>query len=279
MNVLIEGFTFPGVESAAGVALGNYLGVEEFMDFVLGRDGATLRLFSNIAFLLSRSVPGETTRMAICVIEKFVGQSADRLFAHPHIELITAGLINCMHDVDKKDYEAYCILTDMLKHPAASKVVLAGSNVSKMIQASGEILSSKRSAPLLRAACCDLLLALADATEPSIILLAAPEVVPKVVAGLCATKIGKKLLDNLIPLLQWKPELVSEVSLAYKRVWVSTQIRRARVKEREAKVSRNRRLVGAGSQGVGKLWKQHRFCDLTIQSKHVTRLRAADRGR
>lgn len=208
-----------------------------------------------------------------------VGQSADRLFAHPHIELITAGLINCMHDVDKKDYEAYCILTDMLKHPAASKVVLAGSNVSKMIQASGEILSSKRSAPLLRAACCDLLLALADATEPSIILLAAPEVVPKVVAGLCATKIGKKLLDNLIPLLQWKPELVSEVSLAYKRVWVSTQIRRARVKEREAKVSRNRRLVGAGSQGVGKLWKQHRFCDLTIQSKHVTRLRAADRGR
>lgn len=237
INIWIEGLTFPDVDWMAGQGFGNMLCFKKFMDCVLERDGVTSRLFSNIAYLLSRSEPGRSTRMAIFIIwqivDRLVNQnevSPDCLFAHPQVELIVAGIINCLHDVTEEDHEAYFILSVMLEHLPARKFVLAGSNVSKILEASGEVLSPTRVFPSeVVVACCDLLLALADCTEPSTILLSAPKTAPTVVGGLCRAEAGKKVLDRLIPALQWQPALVSDISLAYKRVWVSEQIRREQV--------------------------------------------------
>lgn len=219
INILFDALLWKGVEGTAGLALGNFVSANGHIDLILDHERAADSI-SNVGWFLKRATPSWDTKMQIYYLWRVLRsrKGCQLLSRHPHADLIMSGLLVGVQSATMEDNEVLGLLECFLSNEHTTPVVLRGDNPTTILEGICELLLSG-DADLWPCACA-VLQSLLDATgNPGVILTWSG--VGRLVAALSQGQHGKDILDSLVPMLQWQPRLIRQISLEFKRRWVS----------------------------------------------------------
>ena len=225
--VLIAGILQNNIAGRCALALGNFMSrFRESFCPVLFRGGRAASLATHLALAFGFGPPDrkETSSRMLYVIDLLLEVKGSLITQHKYAEHIVARTIDCLDDATESDQEALGVIWSILV--SAPHLVLSGSNVEHILTIVAQLLSAEIQDSSLNETCCMLLEALINTSHVSA-LLACVDPFRKIVALLSNTVYGRELLLDLMPVLQWHPWVSQELSLEFKREWVSAAIQKS----------------------------------------------------
>jgi E3 ubiquitin-protein ligase HUWE1 len=228
-GLFITGMLDPEIAPLCANALGNYMSCLQFTQVLFDLGKAPI-LAANLALAFGFGNPHERASvmsMMIYVIKQLFAHESGLILItqHANAEYIVANIVACLDYASEDECEALDVLGEILASDARH-LVLSGNHIERILFRVACMLSDEdvELDSQLNVRCCILLQALAAASDVSV-LLCCSDVSPKIIAVLSRFAEGKKLLFNLMPVLQWHSQLVQELSLEFKKEWVSWMIR------------------------------------------------------